>query len=111
MTGIRIGKGVDSIHAELKPYMADIGIFRGCSSLVSVVLPFVGSSPAHNIGNVLGYVFGQNSLYSSGMVEVKQDGYNRYYIPETLRDVTILGNGSYAVPGYAMKNFNMISSI
>ena len=111
MTGIRIGKGVDYIYTRPPyPYRIDIGIFRGCSSLVSVVLPFIGSSPASNIGDVLGYVFGQNGLYSSGMVKVNQKGYS-YYIPATLRDVTILGNGSYAVPSCAMENLNMISSI
>lgn len=60
MTGIRIGKGVDYIYTALKPFPMNIGIFRGCSSLVSVVLPFIGDSPTTNTSNnVLGYVFGR----------------------------------------------------
>ena len=121
LTGIRIGKGVDYIYTRpnyiyTRPpqYMRDIGIFKGCSSLVSVVLPFVGSTPALNADdNVFGYVFGKNpysGIVEAGMVEVKQNGHN-YNIPETLRDVTILGNGSYAISYKAMQNLNMISSI
>lgn len=34
-----------------------------------------------------------------------------YNIPKSLRDVTILGNGSYAVPNEAFQNLDMISSI
>ena len=111
MTGIRIGKGVDCIYTS--QYMTDIGIFRGCSSLVSVVLPFVGSTSVPTFDNVFGYVFGKSiydSIAEAGMVKVNQNGHI-HYIPATLRDVTILGNGSYAVPGYAMENLNMISSI
>ena len=34
-----------------------------------------------------------------------------YNIPKSLRDVVILGNGSYAVPYDAFQHLDMISSI
>lgn len=112
LTGIRIGKGVDYIYTALKPFPMNIGIFRGCSSLVSVVLPFIGDSPTTNTSNnVLGYVFGRyDAQHSSGMITIRQKGFN-YNIPKSLRDVVILGNRSYAVPKDAMQNLDMISSI
>ena len=44
------------------------------------------------------------------MIAIQQNG-SKYNMPKSLRDVVILGNGSYSVPSDAMENLNMISSI
>lgn len=112
LTGIRIGKGIDYIYNTRPVGVTNMGIFGGCSSLVSVVLPFIGDSPTDNASNnVLGKVFGRYDAHlSSGMIAITQKGLT-YNIPKSLRDVVILGNGSYTVPNEAMQDFNMISSI
>ena len=74
-----------------------IGAFEGCSSLESIVLPFVGgNAEAEVVGSTtsFGYVFGTDS-YAGGVAttqywgNVINGGYNVYYIPETLKEVTI----------------------
>lgn len=118
LTGIRIGKGVDYIYttnqiAVGQAGFVNIGIFRGCSSLVSVVLPFIGESPTpyNTANNNFGKVFGSyDAQLSSGMTAITQH-VSIYNIPKSLRDVVILGNGSYAVPYDAFQHLDMISSI
>ena len=75
--------------------------FRGCSSLESITLPFVGSNRKTSSDTYqypLGYIFGTNSY--EGGVATTQDyyGYSTsstmstdYYIPASLKSVTITG--------------------
>ena len=66
------------------------GAFSGCSSIISMTLPFVGSKRGDEYRSgaekLFGYIFG-NSSYAGGMA-VSQGG-GTYYIPESLRVVNI----------------------
>ena len=73
-------------------------VFYGCSSLESITLPFVGSSKSATSASsstLFGYIFGTSSY--TGGVQTKQyysSGYNdyaTYYIPASLKSVTITG--------------------
>ena len=72
------------------------GAFSGCSNLESITLPFVGGSKnatKASSSTLFGYIFGTLN-YSDG-VSTKQyyssDYSVTYYIPSSLRDVTITG--------------------
>ncbi len=72
------------------------GAFSNLSSLKEIVLPFVGESMgAHNEKKLFGYVFGTAS--SAALVSCSQtynDGTSStatYYIPSTLKTVTVTG--------------------
>ena len=93
--------------------------FGGCSSLESITLPFVGGSvktanDSHQYP--FGYVFGTNSY--KGSIETKQNyyavahsggvTYSTYYIPASLKSVTITGgNILYG----AFRNCSSLTSI
>ena len=76
--------------------------FSGCSSLESMTLPFVGgdaSATSAGSDTLFGYIFGTSSYaggtstkqyYSSGI-----SNYSIYYIPTTLKNVTITGGNLY----------------
>jgi len=68
--------------------------FSGCSSLESMTLPFVGgSATATYSSSLFGYVFGTTSY--TGGTSTKQyyssSSYSTYYIPSSLKSVTITG--------------------
>ena len=70
--------------------------FSACSSLESITLPFVGSrkdATSASSSTLFGYIFGTSS--SDGSVEIHQyyslSSYTRYYIPSTLKSVTVTG--------------------
>ena len=75
------------------------GAFSGCSTLVSLTIPFVGGSknPTSQFDHYpFGYIFG-TSDYTGGMA-TQQFGYDirekiseTYYIPQSLRKVTVTG--------------------
>ena len=76
------------------------GAFYGCSSLSSVTLPFVGgvkNADETNESCLFGYVFGKSSYDKAiGITQTIQKSGNektfaQYYIPQTLKRVTILG--------------------
>ena len=84
----------------------DDGAFGGCISLVEITLPFVGDSkilPGSDCGYHFACIFGKYEfkdfkygLLSYGSRETNQsnqgtDGMTTYYVPESLRKVTILG--------------------
>ena len=95
------------------------GAFSGCSSLESITIPFVGGSAGKTSSSTyqypFGYIFGTSS-YTGGMV-VTQRYYGsstskvtttNYYIPSSLRSVTVTGgNILYS----AFYNCSMLTSI
>ena len=71
------------------------GAFSGCSSLESMTLPFVGgikNAKTASASTLFGYIFGTTNY--EGSTETKQE-YNyflvTYYIPTSLKSVTISG--------------------
>ena len=72
------------------------GILRGCSSLVSVSIPSIS-----NAQKCLAYYFG---YYSTSYSE------NKYYVPESLRSVTINGNQT-SLMDYAFYECENITSV
>ena len=79
------------------------GAFSGCSSLESMTIPFVGAEAGK--GYHFGYIFGTTSY--TGGTEVWQS-YRTYYIPTSLRNVTVTrGNILYG----AFYNCSMLTSV
>ena len=64
------------------------GAFRGCSSLKSMTIPFVGAAADDADNNHFGYIFGATSY-----------NYNGNYVPSSLKTVVI--NGGESIGGYA----------
>ena len=89
LKSIIVGNGVTSIGYEA---------FSGCSSLESMILPFVGENKNETSASKLtlfGYIFG-TSYYTGGVATEQwfnSWSYNAetYYIPSTLKSVTITG--------------------
>lgn len=93
------------------------GAFNGCSSLIDIKLPFIGNSKtAIADKGLFGYIFGKDSYI--GGISTYQAYYNenkvtyavRYYIPKSLRSVTIsetnwISNGAF----YNCSNLNEIT--
>ena len=89
--------GVDTIIVP--DYVTKIisGAFKGCSNLKSITLPFVGESKnaTTSSSTLFGYVFGTSSY--TGSTATKQyysnllNNYVTYYIPNSLKTVTITG--------------------
>ena len=70
------------------------GAFKGCSSLESMTIPFVGiSKTASESYQLFGCIFGRSSY--DGGVATKQyyeySSYSTYYIPSSLKSVTVTG--------------------
>ena len=88
LTDITIPEGVTRIGG---------GAFSGCSSLESITLPFVGgySATSASESTLFGYIFGTSSYTGGVATEQHYSGisyyYATYYIPATLRTVTITG--------------------
>lgn len=78
------------------------GAFSGCSSLESIVIPFVGAKAGVTSNDTyqypFGYIFGTNS-YTGGVATgqyyygrtTSSEAYSTYYIPSSLKSVTIAG--------------------
>ncbi|MDR3293013.1 MAG: leucine-rich repeat protein [Clostridiales bacterium] len=58
--------------------------FRSCYRLESLTIPFVGKSLTKTQDDYFGYIFGMSFYYSD----------TDYYIPDTLREVTVTGGAS-----------------
>ena len=117
LTTITIGDGVSSIGDAVfyncssltsitipnSVTKIGLGAFSGCSSLESITLPFVGRVPhvpTDNYQYPFGYIFGKNDY--NGSTETLQKYYgsstsnlteDKYYIPTSLKKVTITGGG------------------
>ncbi|MDR0834251.1 MAG: leucine-rich repeat protein [Candidatus Symbiothrix sp.] len=88
--------------------------FSGCAALVDITLPFVGKSiSATNIradSTVLGYIFGTTSY--TGGTSISQNYYSgtkTFYLPTTLRNVTITGSTDLKYGSFY--NCNMLTTI
>ncbi|MGN0814903.1 MAG: leucine-rich repeat protein [Candidatus Coproplasma sp.] len=105
LTEVVLGEAVTSIGTRA---------FYGCSSLESITLPFVGSSAAatdSSSSTLFGYIFGTNSwtgavttlqYYSSGSSST-------YYVPATLRSVTVTGGEIFYGAFYNCNNLTDIT--
>ncbi len=87
LTSVVIGNGITSMNE---------GMFAGCGSLVEITLPFVGSgNNAVGRSGLFGYVFGESAYEGGEMIEQEWSSYlmyyERYYIPTSLKKVTITG--------------------
>ena len=110
-------------------YVTSIGesAFRGCSGLTSITLPFVGASKtASGCAQVFGYIFGYTTTSSSDSVSgatcqyycyPSYNGrpnyygdliYYHYYIPSSIKSVTITGGN---ITNVAFKNCARLASI
>ncbi len=86
-----------------------LGTFKGCSGLVNITLPFVGASKTASNGydQVFGYIFGDTT--SSGSSLVNQYSSYYYYIPKTIKSVTVTKQTT--IPQYAFNKCDFIESI
>ena len=66
-----------------------LGVFMGCDNIVDITLPFVGidNQTTYGYSQVFGYIFGYSKTQIEGTT-TQVTGYN-YYIPSTLKNVTI----------------------
>jgi hypothetical protein len=88
--------GLTSITIPDSVTFINYGAFAGCGGLESITLPFVGDSVSATTAyssNLFGYIFGSSSYI--GGVETRQTyadyAYVTYYIPSSLKRVTITG--------------------
>lgn len=79
-------------------------ILSGCSSLQSVEIPFRGSS-IYSSKIKLGDLFGTESYSGSKRIEQR---FTAYYIPTTLKSVTVNGG---VIEEYAFENCDMLTQI
>ena len=92
------------------------GALTGCSSLESITIPFVGASKT--VGNgydqVFGYIFGYKTSNSSSSMSGEtyqyydNSKYYHYYIPSSIKSVTITGG---IIPYRAFYNCSGLTSI
>ena len=91
-----------------------LGAFSGCSSLTSITLPFVGgkkSATSESSSTVFGYIFG-SSIYTGGAsTEQYYTLYDSatYYIPKSLKSVTITGGNIFYGAFYNCINLTSIT--
>ena len=103
-------------------YVTSIGsdAFRGCNSLASITLPFIGASRTENSGyeKVFGYIFGYTTTSSSSSVSgatyqyyyYNDNKYYHYYIPASLKTV-ILSDSVTSIGSFAFYNCSGLISI
>ena len=99
LTNVTIGDGVTNIGSD---------VFYGCSSLESITLPFVGDS---SISPLFGYIFGTSS-YTGGIATKQYYSSDRcitYYIPSSLKSVTVTGGNVYYGAFYGCTNLTNVT--
>ena len=140
LTSIEMSNGVTSIgkkafygcssltSIEIPNSVTSVGEFAlyGCNRLKKITLPFTGASRnATGYSSVFGYIFGytwstsssdsiEGATYQYGEYESKISAYKYYYyyIPTTLREVIITGNGNYnVINADAFLNCSMLTNI
>ena len=106
LTSVLIGNGVTNIYAYT---------FYGCSSLAEMTLPFVGAhKDATGSLSVFGFIFGYRRCSSSDAISgatyqyCESVEYYHYYIPISLKKVTITGG---VIGDYAFRNCSSLTSI
>ena len=97
ISGIK-NKTIKSI--DVPDYVTSIGkgAFSGCTSLMSISLPFVGAQKEGNENTHLGYIFGSSSY-----------DYNDNFVPSSLKTVVITDGTS--IGSYAFYNCDGLTSI
>lgn len=97
LTNITIPDSVTKINS---------GAFSGCSSLESNILPFIG----YTIGTSrpFGYIFGTR-FYTGATTQREYDSNTTYYIPSSLRSVTITGGNIYYNAFYSCSSLTSIT--
>ena len=114
---------ISLLEVKIGGCVKDIGAFafNGCDSLQKMTLPFLGASVMTNNGydQVFGFIFGYftttdadvamhyNGVYRKSSI-FTGDIYYCYYIPKTLRFVTIIGN---KIPDYAFYSCDSLEII
>ena len=99
LTSIIIPNSVNQIGCYEGP------VFSGCSGLVEMTIPFVGTQSGCSSCGTFGIIFGSSDY--EGATPVDQGGWS-YYIPSSLRSVTITG-GSITL--YAFSGCSMLTSV
>ena len=129
LTSITISNNVTSIGSSAFSYCENlekviipdsvqfilIHVFKGCNKLESITIPFIGRNRANSIYNnqyALGYLFGTTEYegsYAATQSYPYGDSTETYYIPNTLKEVTVTGD-SY-IPKTAFKDCISLESI
>ena len=110
----------------------EVGTLQGCSRLTSLTIPFVGSQPYiydgdyNNYNYVFGWIFGYSIETSNAKVSgltyqyhykdytTGNDNYYHYYIPTSLRSVSITGKATYQtnyITKYAFYNCSFLIDV
>jgi len=107
LTDVIVGNGITSIGA---------GLFAGCGSIENLTIPFVGDDTDTSYyarKYPLGYIFGTSS-YAGGIATEQYEYYSSssakstYYIPESLKSVTVTSGSIYDGAFYNCKNLSEI---
>ncbi|MDR2827854.1 MAG: leucine-rich repeat protein [Acholeplasmatales bacterium] len=104
LTSLTIAPSVETIN---------IGAFQGCSSLVSITIPFTGNSRSSTkeLG-LFGYIFGSTSYSGGDMTTQDYDNTDKsvhYYIPSSLKTVKITAANN--IPFGAFSGCTKLTSI
>ncbi len=103
LTCIKIPNSVTAIGA---------GAFSGCSNLQEISLPFIGKTKQSQYTNeyVFGYIFG-TTAFTGGVktLQMWKNGTVDYYIPSSLKNVTITGSAIAYSAFYGCKNIENVT--
>lgn len=105
LTNITVPDNVTSISANA---------FQYCNGLTSITLPFVGASRIASKGydQVFGYIFGYTTTSGSGTLQYEdQSTAYYYYIPSSLKEVTLTNSNNLKISDYAFNNCSGLTSI
>lgn len=106
---------IDLVRVVVPDSVTYIGknVFRGCTSLTEITLPFVGASREANGTKdaVLGYLFGEENRYDTANISQNyaNGSTQRYCIPASLSSITL--TDAVQVPYGAFSNCRMIEHI